>query len=155
MSLNVKTITVGDKTLTLRLTSKALLQFNLKHGIEGNSPTIAVLGAVTDMAARIDLFTNALTHPESKNSVKDGGLLLDLMADDPSWSRDDVNALILELASESGLIHPEEAVDLQRSVAENSSKMIATLGRLLTGETQEAPNKDSEAEEAAGEENPT
>lgn len=154
MSLNVKIITVGDKDLTLRLTSKALMQFNLKHGIEGNTPTIAVLGAVNDMAARIDLFTNALTHPENKNSIKDGGLLLDLMADDPSWSRDDVNALILELATESGLIHPEEAVSLLDSVLENNKKLITSLGKLLTGEAQDPESTDADAE-GENEENPT
>lgn len=157
MSLNVKTITVGDRDLTLRLTSKALMQFNLKHGIEGNTPTIAVLGAVSDMAARIDLFTNALTHPESKNSVKDGGLLLDLMADDPSWSRDEVNQLILELASESGLIHPEEVSTLLQSVKDNCDRTITTLGRMLSGEAVHGGSDSSTESEDAGEseENPT
>lgn len=155
MSLNVKPIVVGDKELTLRLTSKALVNFNLKHGIEGNSPTIAVLGAVNDMAARIDLFTNALTHPENKNPIKDGGLLLDLMADDPSWSKDEVNELILTLAAESGLIHPEEASSLLSSVRENSTKMISALGRLLTGEPNAQESTAADDGQSDAEENPT
>lgn len=149
MSLSVKTITVGDREVTLRLTSKALMQFNLKHGIEGNTPTIAVLGAVSDMAARIDLLTNALIHPENKNTVKDGGLLLDLMADDPSWSRDAVNQLILDLAVEAGLIDPEEREALMDAVLCNGKKTLSALAGLLSGhgsEKAEQPETEENSE---------
>lgn len=133
MSLNVKTIRVGDKEFTLRLTSKALLSFNLKHGSEGASPVVPVLQAVSDLAARCDLFAHALTHPENKNAVKDGGQLLDLMADDPSWDNNSINELILELAHESGLLTEEDYLSLIDPVAQSGKQLINTLSRLLVG----------------------
>ena len=152
MSLNVHEIRLGEQVVTLRLTSKALMNFNLKHGVEGNSPAVAVLGAVSDYAARIDLFTNALNHPENKNTVKMGDQLLDLLTDH-SWDRDAVNQLILDLAEESGLLKSGEAVDLMNSVTENGARMIQTLGSLLRGENPGA-DAPSDAEDS-GEENPT
>lgn len=153
MSLNVHEIRLGEQVVTLRLTSKALMNFNLKHGVEGNSPAVAVLGAVSDYAARIDLFTNALNHPENKNTVKQGDQLMDLLTDH-SWDRDAVNQLILDLAEESGLLKSDEAVDLMNSVTENGARMIKTLGSLLRGEH---PREETQAEESeeAEEANPT
>lgn len=134
MSLNVKTIAVSGTEVTLRLTSKALLNFNLKHGAAGQSPVVAVLSALDDMEARIDLFTNALNHPESKNTVRNGADLLDLMADDEyAWSRDQVNRLILELAEESGLLSSEDFSNLLAPVEQNGKKLISTLADLLAG----------------------
>ena len=152
MSLNVHEIRLGEQVVTLRLTSKALMQFNLKHGVEGNSPAVAVLGAVSDYDARIDLFTNALNHPENKNKVKQGDQLLDLLVDH-SWDRDAVNQLILDLAEESGLLKSGEVADLMGSVSENGSRMIRTLGNLLRGENPRAEAQ-AEASEAT-EDNPT
>lgn len=133
MSLNVKTIHVGDREFTLRLTSKALLNYNQKHGQEATSPLVAVLQAVEDLDARIDLLSNALNHPENKNSLKDGGTLLDLMADDYAWSNAKVNELILTLAHESGLLDEDDYLSLIDPVAENGKKLISTLSNLLTG----------------------
>lgn len=153
MSLNVSTIYVGDKECTLRLTSKALMNFNLKHGAEGNSPVVAVLNAVNDYAARIDLFTNALNHPENKNTIKDGAMLLDLMADSGSWDRNGVNTLILDLAHQSGLLDADDYLALVDPVTQSGSKLIKTLSKLLTGEDVSAG--EAEADEASGAENPT
>ena len=153
MSLNVHEIRLGEQVVTLRLTSKALMQFNLKHGVEGNSPAVAVLGAVSDYDARIDLFTNALNHPENKNKVKQGDQLLDLLVDH-SWDRDAVNQLILDLAEESGLLKSGDVADLMDSVSENGNRMIRTLGNLLRGEDPRAEaQQDGSDEETA--ENPT
>ena len=154
MSLNVKNVAVGDQEFTLRLTSKALLNFNLKHGIEGNTPTIAVLDAVSDMAAKVDLLSNALQHPEHRNKIRDGGELLDLMADDPAWDRHKVNALILDLAADAGLIHQNEAADLLDAVMENDKKRLDFLRSLLTGTPlDQEPVPNSDTKEKA--ENPT
>ena len=152
MSLNVKTISVGDKSITLRLTSKALMNFNLKHGAAGQSPVVAVLSALDDMEARIHLFTNALTHPGSNNTVKDGADLLDLMADDPYWGRDSVDRLILELAHESGLLSGEDLTNLLEPVEQNSKKLISTLADLLVGKPAATAGA---APDAAEKENPT
>lgn len=153
MSLNYHEINVGDKLITLRLTSKALMNFNLKHGAEGNSPVVAVLNAVNDYSARIDLFTNALNHPENRNTVKDGGLLLDLMADSGCWSRETINGLILDLAEESGLLTEDDRQALAAPVSKSNAHLLDALSRLLTGESIPADKADDSAE--AEYENPT
>lgn len=152
MNLNVTTIHVGEATLTLRLTSKALLNFNLKHGAAGQSPVVAVLSALDDMDARIDLLSNALNHPENKNAVRNGADLLDMMADDPNWPRDEVNHLILELAHQSGLLSSEDFTNLLEPVAQNGKKLISTLADLLVGKPVGAAAAEAEAD---SEENPT
>lgn len=152
MSLNVKTINVNGTEATLRLTSKALLNFNLKHGAESGSPVIAVLEAVNNIGARMDLFTNALSHPENKNSIKSGGDLLDLMADDPAWDRNSVNELILRLAYESGLLSEGDYLSLLDPVAENGKQLIDAMSKLLTGKRV---GSDDVSDQDGGEENPT
>ena len=153
MSLNVREIQLRDQTVTLRLTSKALLHYSMKHGVEGNSPAVAVLNAVGDYAAREDLFTKALNHPENKNTVKDGCVLQDLFADN-SWDRDAVNQLILDLAVDAGLLKADEALTLFECAAENGAKVVNTLGKLLRGDRvgyEAQPDADNATEEA----NPT
>lgn len=153
MSLNVKTIMVNGTEVTLRLTSKALLNFNLKHGTAGQSPVVAMLSALDDMEARIDLFTNALNYPDNKNAVKNGADLLDMMADDEfEWSRDCVNRLILELAEESGLLSSEDFSSLLEPVEQNSKKLISALANLLAGKPVGAGSTEPEA---GSEGNPT
>lgn len=153
MSLNVTTVCVGEQEFTLRLTSKAIMNYCQKHGNEGNSPVIAVLEAVNDISAKIDLFTNALNHPENKNTLKDGAALLDLMADDDSWKDPQVkNDLILTLAQQSGLLSDEDYLSLIDPVAENGKKLISTMAKLLKGE----PVNGSAAEgQTETQENPT
>lgn len=153
MSLNVKTIRVGDTEVTLRLTSKALLNFNLKHGSEGNFPVIAVLDAINNYSSRIDLFTNALNHPENKNIVKTGDALLDQMADDSTWDRRAVNVLILELAEESGLLDGDAASALIEPIVESDKNMISMLSNLLAGKP--IGGAESATEQTDNEENPT
>lgn len=153
MSLNVKTIMVNGTEVTLRLTSKALLNFNLKHGAAGQSPVVAMLSALDDMGARIDLFTNALNYPDNKNAVKNGADLLDMMADDEfEWPRDCVNRLILELAEESGLLSSEDFSSLLEPVEQNSKKLISALANLLAGKPVGAGSAEPEA---GSEGNPT
>ena len=152
MSLNVSKINVGGTEVTLRLTSKALLNFNLKHGTAGQSPLVAVLSALDDMDARIHLFTNALLHPENKNPVKDGADLLDMFADDPSWGRAEVDHLILELSHQSGLLSGEDFTSLMEPVAQNSKKLISVLSDLMVGKSVPAATPGAASAE---EENPT
>lgn len=150
MSLNVHEIQLREQTVTLRLTSKALLNYSLKHGVEGNSPAVAVLNAVGDYNARADLFTNALLHPENKNTVKDGHTLQDVLTDN-GWDRDDVNKLILDLAVEAGLLKADEAETLAECAAANGAKVVNTLGKLLRGDRvgyEAQPDADNATEEA-------
>ena len=153
MSLNVHEIQLSGKPVTLRLTSKALLNYNLKHGVEGNSPAVAVLNAIGDYQARADLFTNALNHPDNRNEVKDGCTLQDLLADN-SWDRDAVNQLILDLAVEAGLLKPEEGTTLYDCAAANGAKVVNTLGKLLRGDKIDAA-ADQNGSASSEDENPT
>lgn len=152
MSLNVNTIYVGDKCFTLRLTSKSLMNFNLKHGQKGTSPLVAVLDATNDIESRIDLLTNALNHPDNHNDVKNGADLLDLMADSGSWPPEEINGLILNLAYESGLISENDRFSLIDPVANSGKQLVAALSDLLQGKPVGAGN--DEPQEGAGE-NPT
>lgn len=153
MSLNVKTIQVGDQEFSLRLTSKAIMSYCKKHGSEGGSPVIAVLEAVNNIEAKIDLLTAALTFPDTKNKLRDGSTLLDQMADDPAWTPKRKNELILDLALESGLLSEEDYVALIDPVEENSKQLITTMARLLTGKPIGA-EAEAPTSEATGE-NPT
>lgn len=153
MSLNVHEIQLSGKTVTLRLTSKALLNYNLKHGVEGNSPAVAVLNAIGDYQARADLFTNALNYPENTNTIKDGCTLQDLLADN-SWDRDAVNRLILDLAVEAGLLKPDEGDTLCECAAASGAKVVNTLGKLLRGDKMD-PAAEQNASAGNEDENPT
>lgn len=152
MSLNVMTISVGDKTLTLRLTSRAIMNYCKKHGSEGGSPVIAVLEAVNNIEARADLLTAALGHSGNHNEIKDGYTLLDLMADSGSWDRHTINDTILELARQSGLLTDEDYLSLIDPVRENGEKLISTMARLLAGKPVEDAAPDTQGEQV---ENPT
>jgi len=154
MSLNVSTIHVGDQEFTLRLTSKAVMNYAKKHGTDGGSPVIAVLEAVNNLEAKGDLLTNALNHPENKNKIKDGYLLLDLMADDPIWQEPEAkNKLILDLAHESGLLGDDDYDSLLVPVAESNRNLISTMAKLLTGQPISTNAAGEAAETAEG--NPT
>lgn len=154
MSLNVVEICVGDKNLTLRLTSRAIMNYAKKHGSEGSSPVIAVLEAVNNIEARADLLTAALGHPDNHNDIKDGYKLLDLMADSGSWDRHIVNDTILELARQSGLLTDDDYLSLIDPVRENGTKLIATMAKLLTGQPIGGNVAPAAADTAEGE-NPT
>lgn len=132
MSLNVRTIQLGQTEVTLRLTSKAIFNYAQKHGAKESSPLVAILAALDDIGARMDLLTGALQHPENKNTVKDGGALLDLLADN-SYDRCAVNQLILDLTMDAGLISGEDYSALLEPVAENGNRLISTLADVLAG----------------------
>ena len=152
MSLKVVEISVGEKMLTLRLTSRAIMNYCKKHGSEGGSPVIAVLEAVNNIEARADLLTAALGHPDNHNEIKDGYKLLDMMADSGSWDRHIINDTILELARQSGLLTDEDYLSLIEPVRENGEKLISTMARLLSGKPVEDTAPDAQGERA---ENPT
>lgn len=153
MSLNVHEIQLSGETVTLRLTSKALLHYSMKYGVEGNSPAVAVLNAIGDYQAREDFFTKALNHPENSNTIKEGCMLQDLLADN-SWDRDAVNQLILDLAVEAGLLKPEEGSALYECAAANGAKVVSTLGKLLRGDKMDAAADQNDSANNK-EENPT
>lgn len=153
MSLNVNTICVGEHTLTLRLTSKAIMNYSKKHGSEGGSPIIAVLEAVNNIEARADLLTNALNHPENQNKIKDGYTLLDLMADSGSWDRHAINDTILELARQSGLLTDDDYLSLIDPIRENGENLISAMAKLLSGKP--VGGEETVANGAPAEGNPT
>ena len=141
MSLNVKEITMADgSTVQLRLTSKAICAYALKHGTEGAPPLVSVLNAIDDMDARIALLHGALRFPGSPNMSMEGAELLDLLTD-AGYGRGKVNSLILDLAAEAGLVEQEDLPDLQEAINANDKKLVARLARFLDGaaEPETAP----------------
>lgn len=148
MNLNVKEITMADgSTVQLRLTSKAICAYALKHGTEGAPPLVSILNAIDDMAARIALFHGALRFPESPNMSMEGEVLLDKLTD-AGYGREKTNALILELAAQAGLVEQEDLQELQAAIKANDKKLVAQLARFLDGNSEGENSPESEEDPA-------
>lgn len=151
LTLNAKTLNLGDKTVTLRLTTRAIRNYANKHGAKGSNPLVAVLSAVDDLDAKIDLFTAALTYSGNDNPIKTGEDLLDLMADN-DMGRKEVNRTIVDLAVDAGLMDDDQRSDLSAALDKNDDKFMDIVIGVMTGES--TPDS-GEAEETSQEENPT
>lgn len=149
LNLNAMTLNLGDKTVTLRLTTRAIRNYAQKHGEKGANPLVAVLSAVDDLDAKIELFSAALTHPGNDNPVKDGADLLDLMADN-CMGHKEISRTIVDLAVAAGLVDSEQGTNLAEAVDTNNDQFVAILTGVLTGKP--APGA---AEENPQKENPT
>ena len=76
-------LTLEDGTeLTLRLTSTAIAAYVKAHGIPGAALLTDIAAAADDIEKQITLLSKALQHPGNNNKIKDGGRLLDLLADE-------------------------------------------------------------------------
>lgn len=149
LNLNAKTLNLGDNTVTLRLTTRAIRNYAQKHGEKGANPLVAVLSAVDDLDAKVDLFTAALTYSGNNNTIKSGEDLLDLMADN-YMGRKEINRIIVDLTVAAGLVDSEQGTTLAEAVDTNDDKFMDILTGILTGNP--AP---VEAADAPQEENPT
>lgn len=150
--MNVKTITLGEATVSLRLTASKLQAYIKDYSNEAQSPLLAVLDAMESLKNKAALFTAALQHKGNSNSVKDGYELLDLMADS-GYSTLDVKNLIVELAEQSGLVDHDDASTVLDAIENGNRKFIDTIAKVLAGEKPEdAPADEAEPPE---EENPT
>lgn len=154
MSLNVHELNLGGETVTLRLTTKAIGSYVLKHGVEGAPPIVSVLNAIDDLGARCSLLTGALTHPDNRNKVKSGEDLLDRLAD-AGWNGTEVTDLILTLAHEAGLLSEENATRLSQAAEDNAASTMDKLVALLQGQEVKNGKAIGDAPTGAGDaENP-
>lgn len=150
--MNVKTITLGETTVSLRLTASKLQDYIKNYSNEAQSPLLSVLDAMENLKNKAALFTAALQFKDNTNAVKDGWELLDLMADS-GYTALDVKKLIVELAEQSGLVDHEDTVDVLNAIESGNRKFINTITMVLAGERpDDAPAADAEQPES---ENPT
>ncbi len=132
MSLTVTEVRLGEQTALLRLTTKSIGTFVLKHGMKDAPPIASVLGAMDNLDAKCDLLTGALSYPDNHNTVRSGEALLDLLAD-AGYTPEEVNGLILDLAKQAGLVGPEDCGRLKDASKANSTGTVDKLVGLLNG----------------------
>ena len=138
----------SGKTVTLRLTSRALSNYIKEHGLPGAAPLVSVMNAVNDMDALIALLTAAMRYPSSvvDKELATGAELLDALADE---DKGDVyiKGLVVQLARDAGLVDDQGAKELADAAGANSAQLVSKIAALL--------RLDGVEEEAQEEENPT
>ena len=138
----------SGKTVTLRLTSRALSSYIKEHGLPGAAPLVSVMNAVNDMDALIALLSAAMRYPGAvvDKEVATGAELLDALADE---DKGDVyiKGLVVQLARDAGLVDDKGAKDLADAAGANSAQLVSKIAALL--------RLDGVEEEAQEEENPT
>lgn len=138
----------SGKTVTLRLTSRALSNYIKEHGLPGAAPLVSVMNAVNDMDALIALLTAAMRYPGSvvDKELATGAELLDALADE---DKGDVyiKGLVVQLARDAGLVDDQGAKELADAAGANSAQLVSKIAALL--------RLDGVDEEAQEEENPT
>ena len=150
--MNVKTITLGETTVSLRLTASKLQSYIKDYSNDAQSPLLAVLDAMEALKNKAALFTAALQYKGNTNTIKDGWEFLDQMADS-GYSPMEVKKLIVELAEQSGLVDRNDAADVLAAIDAGNRKFINTITKVLAGEQPEGvPDSDGEQPEV---ENPT
>lgn len=150
--MNVKTVPLGETTVSLRLTASKLQAYIKDNSNEAQSPLLAVLDAMESLKHKAALFTAALQYKGNDNKVKDGYELLDMMAD-TGMSTLDVKNLIVEMAEQSGLVDHEDAASVLDAIDKGNRKFINTITTVLAGDRPEGtPAADAEQPE---EKNPT
>lgn len=150
--MNVKTVTLGETTVSLRLTASKLQSYIKDYSNEAQAPLLAVLDAMEVLKNKAALFTAALQYKGNTNTIKDGWEFLDLMADS-GYSPMEVKKLIVELAEQSGLVDRNDAADVLEAIDAGNRKFINTITKVLAGEQPEGVS-DSDGEQPE-EENPT
>lgn len=120
------------KTVSLRLTSRAISAFIKEHGINGAAPLVSVINAANSMEATIALLTAAMRYPGAVQdmSVPTGAELIDLLADE---GRGDVylKRLVVQLALDAGLLDGDAAAELAQAMADNSGIVVSQMAKLL------------------------
>lgn len=138
----------SGKTVTLRLTSRALSSYIKEHGLPGAAPLVSVMNAVNDMDALIALLSAAMRYPGAvvDKELATGAELLDALADE---DKGDVyiKGLVVQLARDAGLVDDQGAKDLADAAGANSAQLVSKIAALL--------RLDGVDEEAQEEENPT
>lgn len=149
--MKTHTISCGGYELTLRLTARSLVAYIKAHGIGGVPPLTDIMSAVDSLDKQITLFTAALRHAGNDNEVQDGAALIDLLADEgkgDAYRRE----LIVALATDVGLLDPDQAVVLGLAAKNGSDVLADNLANVLRRKGVE-PGADDSAPQTA--ENPT
>ena len=150
-------LTLEDGTeLTLRLTSASIAAYVKAHGIPGAALLTDIVSAADDIEKQITLFSKALQHPGNNNQIKDGGKLLDLLADEGKGAAFR-RTLIIQLAHDAGICSNEQAADLERAAVEGGAVLVSNLAAVLArsnaaGEDEETPDEQADTSEGK---NPT
>lgn len=143
-------LTLEDGTeLTLRLTSTAIAAYVKAHGLPGAALLTDIAAAADDIEKQITLLSKALQHPGNNNKIKDGGRLLDLLADegkDAAFRR----TLIIQLAHDAGICNDEQAAELEKAALEGGAVLVSNLATVLA-----RSNAGDEAEAASDEQSDT
>lgn len=124
----------------LRLTTGKLEQYLTQIDGKDKNSLVGVLDALTFVGHRIKLFTAALTWPGNKNSIKDGGELLDRLLDN-GLTPGDIRAMILQLAAQAGLLEEDQLEDMLAAAREGDQKFFKAISDAVAGRDSEEPQE--------------
>lgn len=125
-------IRLEGREYRLRLTLRGQRQLRDRFGEETLE---TVFLAATDGERMCALLTEALSWPESGNSVTDGEAFYDLLVDGGYRGQERFGGLAFDIAAASGLITEEQARQLKESLRTALEQAFARLG----GEETAAP----------------
>ena len=133
-------VTLDGNTYRLRLTISG--QRSLKSRF-GEDTMETILQAGTDSERMCALLTEALSWPDSGNSITDGEQFYDMLVDSDYAGQERFFCLAMDIATASGLLTAQQADDAKRA-----------LGKAVE-ETFRSANEAMSQGEAVQEENPT
>lgn len=120
----------------LRLTTGKLEQYLTQIGGKDKNSLVGVLDALTFVGHRMKLFTAALTWTGNKNSIKDGGELLDRFLDN-GLTPSDIRAMILQLAAQAGLLEEDQLEEMLAAAREGDQKFFRAISDAVAGRAAE------------------
>lgn len=150
-------LTLEDGTeLTLRLTSASIAAYVKAHGIPGAALLTDIVSAADDIEKQIALLSKALQHPGNNNQIKDGGKLLDLLADEGKGATFR-RTLIIQLAHDAGICNDEQAAELEKAALEGGAVLVSNLATVLARSSagDEAGEASDEQADTSEGKNPT
>ena len=128
----------------LRLTTGKLEQYLTQIGGKDKNSLVGVLDALTFVGHRMKLFTAALTWTGNKNSIKDGGELLDRFLDN-GLTPGDIRAMVLQLAAQAGLLEEDQLEEMLAAAQEGDHKFFRYLANTVAcREDEESPEMESQ-----------
>lgn len=134
MSRTFHSLRLGEEQFRLRLTIRG--QKNLSQRFQEDTLQ-TILTAPGDSARMAALLEEALNWEGSGNTVTDGEAFYDLLVDHGYRGQIQFSGLALDIAVTSGLVTPEQAGRLKRSVAQAVEEVFSSLDR--PREAEEAP----------------
>lgn len=124
----------------LRLTTGKLEQYLTQIDWKNKNSLAGVLDALTFVGHRAKLFSAALTWPGNKNSIKDGGELLDRLLDN-GLTPGDIRAMVLQLAAQAGLLEEDQLYEMLAAAREGDQKFFKAILDAVAGRDPEEPQE--------------